>query len=65
MEIAAGEGPVEGAMPTARNGTERQAGAVGVPAEIKIVGRENLSLDEPTGVNRCMNEDSFRLRRMT
>ena len=53
-------------MPTARNGTERQAGAVRVPAEREVVGREDLSLNdreidfdlvEPASVDRCMNED--------
>jgi hypothetical protein len=53
-------------MPTARNGTERLAGAVRVPAEMRSRGGEDLSLNdrkidfdlvEPAGVDRCMNED--------
>jgi hypothetical protein len=54
--------------PSARNGGERQAGAVvsscrdekslGVRTLFSLNGREiDFDLVEPTGVDRCMNED--------
>jgi hypothetical protein len=53
-------------MPSARNGTERQTGAVEVPAEMRNRWAENRSLKdreidfdlvEPAGVDRGMDED--------
>jgi hypothetical protein len=66
MEIAAGEGPVEGRCGPLVMGLKGKQAPLEFLQRREIVGRENLSLNdreidfdlvEPTGVNRCMNED--------